>query len=152
MRVVPGYEWLDGIVYNSKLIGSQIGETFPEHQCSKTSPHFRDRRDQRAVLLRFTGCGSALSPLSTTPAALLKTRARHELAWCSTATAAGFRLRLGGGTLRSGCDLLCAPLCPPLHFPRSPTADRSLESKLNVGFRISLLLSQKLGSFCDSAE
>ena len=28
--------------------------------------------------------------------------------------------------LRSGCNSLCAPLRPPLHFPRSPTADRSL--------------------------
>jgi len=41
------------------------------------------------------------------------------------ATAAGFRLRLGGGTFRSGCDALNAPLRPPLHFPRSPTTDRS---------------------------
>ena len=41
------------------------------------------------------------------------------------AGAAGFRLWLGGGTLRSGCVLLCASLRPPLHFPRSPTTDRS---------------------------
>src|SRR6185437_15629312 len=27
--------------------------------------------------------------------------------------------------LRSGCDSLCASLRPPLHFPGSPTADRS---------------------------
>jgi hypothetical protein len=37
------------------------------------------------------------APLSTTPAPLLKPRARHELAWCRAAGAVGFRLRLGGG-------------------------------------------------------
>jgi hypothetical protein len=41
------------------------------------------------------------------------------------AIAGGFRLRLGGGTLRSGCVPLDASLRPPLHFPRSPTTDRS---------------------------
>ena len=41
------------------------------------------------------------------------------------ANAAGFRLRFGGGPFRSGCDSLGAHLRPPLHFPRSPTADRS---------------------------
>jgi len=46
------------------------------------------------------------------------------------ATAAGFRLRLGGGTLRSGCDALNASLRPPLHFPRSPTADRSQKIRI----------------------
>jgi len=35
--------------------------------------------------------------LSTTPVSLRKPRARHELAWCRAAGAAGFRLRLGGG-------------------------------------------------------
>jgi hypothetical protein len=44
----------------------------------------------------------------------------------SAAKAAGFRLRLGGGTFRYVSDSLCASLRPPLHFPRSPTADRSL--------------------------
>ena len=64
-------------------------------------------------------------PLSTTPVPLLKPRARHELAWCRTATrAAGFRLRLGGGaTLR-----LRSCVSPSaLHFSRSPTTDRSQE-------------------------
>jgi len=40
-------------------------------------------------------------PLSTTPVTLLKPRARHELAWCRTAGAAGFRLRPGGGRCAS---------------------------------------------------
>lgn len=40
-------------------------------------------------------------------------------------TAAGFRLRLGGGTFRFGFVSLGASLRPSLHFPRSPTADRS---------------------------
>ena len=66
--------------------------------------------------------------LSTTPVPLHKPRARHErqsrvgpqrrrASVCGSAAA-----------LRSGCDLLCAPLRPPLHFPRSPTADRSVSS------------------------
>ena len=41
------------------------------------------------------------------------------------AGAAGFRLWLGGGTLCSGCVSLGAALRPSLHFPRSPTTDRS---------------------------
>jgi hypothetical protein len=82
------------------------------------------RRDQRAVCFASRAARRPV-PLSTMPAPLLKPRARHELAWCRAAGAAGFRLRLGGGTLRSGCDSLDATLRPPLHFPRSPTADRS---------------------------
>jgi hypothetical protein len=50
--------------------------------------------------------------------------------WQIAATAAGFRLRLGGGTLRSGCDALNASLRPPLYFPRSPTADRSQKIRI----------------------
>jgi hypothetical protein len=50
----------------------------------------------------------------------------------SAAGAAGFRLRLGGGTLRSGCDSPDASLRPSLHFPRSPTTDRSLTMLINV--------------------
>jgi len=45
-------------------------------------------------------------------------------------SAAGFRLRLGGGTFRCGCDALNAPLRPPLHFPRSPTTDRSQKIRI----------------------
>src|SRR5450759_6033377 len=64
-------------------------------------------------------------PLSTPPAPLLKPRARHELASCRAAGAAGFRLRPGGGRCAPGCDSLNAPLRPPLHFPRPATADPS---------------------------
>ena len=32
--------------------------------------------------------------------------------------------------LRSGSNSLCAPLRPPLHFPRSPTTDRSRKSEV----------------------
>jgi len=46
-----------------------------------------------------------------------------------TVNAAGFRLPPGGGPFRSGRDSLDAHLCPLLHFPRSPTADRSQVQK-----------------------
>ena len=46
------------------------------------------------------------------------------------AIAGGFRLRLGGGTLRSGCVPLGASLRSPLHFPRSPTTDRSQKNRI----------------------
>jgi len=84
--------------------------------------HFRPtepRRDQRAVCLASRAARRPV-PLSTTPVPLRKPRARHEFAWRRAADAAGFRLRPGGGTLRSGCDSLCAALRSPLHFPRSP--------------------------------
>jgi hypothetical protein len=54
------------------------------------------RRDQRAVCFASRAARRPV-PLSTTPVPLLKSRARHELAWCRAAGAAGFRLRLGGG-------------------------------------------------------
>ena len=46
------------------------------------------------------------------------------------ARAAGFRLRLGGGTLRSRLRFArrCSP--PPLHFPRSPTVEIELQEGL----------------------
>ena len=49
---------------------------------------------------RFTslhGLSVAPFPPSTVPVPLRKPRARHELAWCRAAGAAGFRLRPGGG-------------------------------------------------------
>jgi len=36
--------------------------------------------------------------------------------------------------LRSGCDSLNAALRSPLHFPRSPTADRSLAKPDKIGY------------------
>ena len=72
----------------------------------------------------FHGLPVVPVPLSTTPAPLRKSRARHERQWdwpqqrrasvCGSAAA-----------LRSGCDSLNAALRSPLHFPRSPAADRS---------------------------
>ena len=61
---------------------------------SKTEPF--NRRDQRAVCCAPRAARRPV-PLSTTPAPLRKPRARHELAWCRAAGAAGFRLRPGGG-------------------------------------------------------
>ena len=90
-------------------------------------------RDQRAVLLRSTGCRSPLPPSRPRPfhcANRALVTSGHSL---DAATAAGFRLRLGGGTLRSGCVSLGALLRPPLHFPRSPTADRSRVSAIADG-------------------
>ena len=78
-----------------------------------------------ASLHRLAGRPFALRPRLFRSA---KNRARHELHLRIAATAAGFRLRLGGGTLRSGCVPLDASLRSPLHFPRSPTTDRSLKS------------------------
>jgi len=83
------------------------------------------RRDQRAVLLLATGCRSALSPsrprlFHSTNRALVTSAHPHN-----AATATCFRLRLGGGTFHSGSDSLCSALRPPLHFPRSPSPDRS---------------------------
>lgn len=84
-------------------------------------------RDQRAVLLRSTGCRSALSP--SRPRPFHSANRALVTSWHSpdAALAAGFRLRFGGETLRSGCVSLRAALRPSLHFPRSPTTDRSIK-------------------------
>src|SRR5207253_5288989 len=78
------------------------------------------RRDHRADCYAPRAAGRPFS-LSTTPVPLRKPRARHELQSRVSRKSGGFRLRLAAA-LRSGCDLLSAPLRPPLHFPRSPTA------------------------------
>ena len=93
----------------------------------KTSPG--GRRDQRTVLLRSTGCWFVPVPLSTAPVPLHKPGARHERASACAATAAGFRLRLGGGR--------CAPaavryaLLSALRSTRSlaPLADTQTEAE-----------------------
>jgi len=78
-------------------------------------------------LLRFTGLLVAPFPLRPRLFRFAKnalvTSGHSQMA----AIAAGFRLWLGGGTLRFDSDTLNAALRPPLHFPRSPTADRSLK-------------------------
>jgi len=70
-------------------------------------------------------------PLSTTPVPLRKPRARHELACCRAARAAGFRLRLGGGVaLRLHFAIRFIPSSAPL----SPLADhRPKPSVRNCG-------------------
>ena len=64
-------------------------------------------------------------PLSTTPVPLRKARARHERASAMGRKSGGLPSAARRRALRSGCDSLNASLRPPLHFPRSPTADRS---------------------------
>jgi hypothetical protein len=56
-------------------------------------------------------------PLSTTPAPLRKTARSSRAALALTAGAAGFRLRLDGGTLRPGSNPLNAPFRPLSTFP-----------------------------------
>ncbi len=58
------------------------------------------------------------------------------------ARAASFRLRLGGGRCAPAPIRLNASLRPPLHFPRSPTADRSKVLSLRLAM-CGLAKSQK---------
>ena len=83
------------------------------------------RRDQRAFRSAFTGCRSALSPSRPRPfryaASALVTSGNLALAAANGGLPSAARQR----ALRSGYVPLDAPLRPTLHFPRSPTADRS---------------------------
>ena len=74
-------------------------------------------------------------PLSTTPVLLHKPRARHEWAFAGMprvrqASVCGS----AAGRCAPSCDSLGASLRPPLHFPRSPTADRSLNGFFRAPF------------------
>lgn len=78
------------------------------------------RRDQRAVCFAPRAARRPV-PLSTTPPVPLRPpRARHELAWCRAAGAAGFRLRPGGGV---ALRLRFARRCSPPSAPLAPPAD-----------------------------
>ena len=75
---------------------------------------------------------AALHGLPVAPSPLDDARSASQTARSSRACMVQGR-RSGGlpsaarrRALRSGCDSLGAPLCSPLHLPRSPTADRSL--------------------------
>ena len=74
-------------------------------------------RDQRAVCYapRATRRPSALR---RRPFHFANPRARHERIFTKAASAAGLRLRLGGGV---ALRLRFALRFSPLHFPRSPT-------------------------------
>ncbi len=72
-------------------VDSRCAYCEPEHRAN-----CRLRRDQRAVCIAARAARRPY-PLSTTPAPLLKPRARHELALYRAAKVARFRLRLGGG-------------------------------------------------------
>ena len=78
------------------------------------------RRDQRDFCFPPQACWSPLCP-ATTPVPLRKNRARHERHLRIAATAAGFRLRLGGGV---ALRLRCAKRFSPPSAPHSPLADR----------------------------
>lgn len=82
------------------------------------------RRDQRAVCCASRSSRRPLA-LRRRPFHFANPRARHERAFAGRHTRGGFRLRLGGGALRSGYVALGTTLRPALHFPRSPTTDRS---------------------------
>ena len=84
-----------------------------------------NRRDQRTVLLRSTGCWFGPFPLSTAPVPLRKPCARHEQASAMCRKSGGLPSAARRRPLRFGFIPLCAPFQPALHFPRSPTADRS---------------------------
>ena len=71
---------------------------------------FDFRRDQRPVLLRFTGCWFVPVPLSTAPIPLRKPRARHERASAMCRKSGGLPSAARRRALRSGCVLLCAPV------------------------------------------
>ena len=82
-------------------------------------------RDQRAVCCATRAAGRPSPPSRPRPFRSANRALVTSEHWQNAARAAGFRLRLGGGTLRFGYDSLGASLRPPLHFSRSPTADRS---------------------------
>jgi hypothetical protein len=91
------------------------------------------RRDRRAPSLHSTGCRSALSLSRPRPFRFanraLVTSGIFGVPQESRASVCG-----SAAALRSDCVSLGASLRPPLHFPRSPTADRSQNpNSLNWG-------------------
>lgn len=91
------------------------------------------RRDQRAVCCAPRAAGRP-RPLSTTPVPLHKPRARHERASAMCRISGGLPSAVRRRALRSGFVSLDASLRPPLHLPRSPTADRSLNGIFHAPF------------------
>jgi hypothetical protein len=84
------------------------------HMAGKKFPKYFIRRDQRADCCAPRAARRPVS-LSTTPVPLRKTARSSRAAIVLAATAAGFRLRLGGGValrLRSSRLSACAPLFP----------------------------------------
>jgi len=84
-----------------------------------------NRRDQRAVCSAPRAGGRPCPPLDHARPTPQTARSSRVGIRRNAASAAGFRLRLGGGTLCFGFISLCASFRPPLHFPHSPTTDRS---------------------------
>ena len=97
------------------------------------NPHYRSGRDQRAVVLHSTGYRSACLPLDharSTPQTVRSSRAGIRQ---NAASAAGFRLRLGGGTFRIGCVALSSSL--HLHSI-SPLMSQTEALCLNLGVEL----------------
>ena len=93
-------------------------------------------RDQRAVCCATRAAGRPSPPSRPRPFRSANRALVTSEHWQNAARAAGFRLRLGGGTLRFGYDSLDASLHSPLHFPRSPTTDRRLHlGKLPINLK-----------------
>ena len=90
------------------------------------------RRDQRPVCCAPRATGRPCLPLNharsasqtarSSRAAFYNVPQERRASVCGSAAA-----------LRSGCISLFAPLRPPLHFPRSPTTDRSRVSAIADG-------------------
>jgi hypothetical protein len=100
------------------------GESASPAGTMPVQPKNFNHRDQRAVCFASRAARRPCPP-STTPVPLLKLRARHERASAKCRMSGGLPSAARRRALRSGCDSLNAPLHSPLHFPRSPTADRS---------------------------
>ena len=97
-----------------------------EFKCKPT----RIRSDQRAVCFAARAARRPI-PLSTTPAPLLKPRARHELAWCRAAGAAGFRRKFG--VIAPAARLHSFRSAPFASALRRQTPDRSRVVKSGAG-------------------
>ena len=127
-RKLLGACWHDAYSFGLRLHRQAFGKRLRAMLCRwsqfSTSIITNPPRPTR-VLLRFTGCRSALSPSRPRPFHFAN-RALVTSGICNVPHERPASVCGSAAALRSGCDSLCAPLRSPLHFPRSPTADRSV--------------------------
>jgi hypothetical protein len=90
-------------------------------------------RDQRAVCCA-SRAAVALGPFDDARSLRKSTRSSRVGTRRIAVIAACFRLRIGRRPFRFGCVSLGAALRLSLHFPRSPTADRSCGVNAKVDF------------------
>ena len=124
--------------------------------CVPKSPHttlsMGVRRDQRAVCCVPRAARRPVA-LRRRPFHYANPRARHERAFAACRRCGRLPSAAWRRALRSGCDMLTAPLRSPLHFPRSPTADRSrdksqggntaLQDDMAIGYFTCYILASK---------